>query len=395
MQSAAWRSILCGMDEQHTSEHDSQPTLDWLWLTQIGAVIVLALIAGALLLDRFTAGDAEREPLALAGRVVYLAPADAAAPNLVVADLAAGTVAQITQTAHGVQDYAVGPGGAQIAFTHNNADGTADIWLVDVAQRVARPLTDCVNARCTQPAWNPDETSVLFQREELFAAGQDRSAPRTWIVDVRTLDTRLLFDDPQVVGGDPLWSPDGTHVAVYDMRAGGIRVTDLGTDDDTLLGSLSDVSGAFSPDGSRLVFPVLVRGLIGQSFYTHLHIADVTTGDRTRASGPEDTPVEDAFAAWSPDGARLVVARRYLDDRYTAGKQIYALDVTTGAVQPLVVDAQYTHAAPQWDAAGRRIIYQRFDLLTPGAQPEIWVYDTMSGDAALVATNAFFPAWLP
>ncbi len=134
--------------------------------------------------------------------------------------------------------------------------------------------------------------------------------------------------------------------------------------------------------------------MIGPQFYTHLEIANFVDGERVRASGSEDTPVEDSFADWSPDGETLVIARRYLDDRYTAGKQVYALDLASGEATPLVVDGQYTHAAPQWDASGRRVVYQRFDLITPDAVPEIWVTDLSTDSPTLVSANAFFPAWV-
>jgi Tol biopolymer transport system component len=155
------------------------------------------------------------------------------------------------------------------------------------------------------------------------------------------------------------------------------------------------VSGAFSPDGSRLVFPVLVRGAIGQEFYTHLEMFDFTLQGGLPVTGTPDTPVEDAFAAWSPDGTRLALARRYLDDRFTAGQQIYLLEVVSGEVTPLVVDPAYTHASIHWDPTGRRIIFQRFSLVESGAQPEIWMLDLRSGELTRIAQNAYLPAWLP
>jgi Tol biopolymer transport system component len=216
-----------------------------------------------------------------------------------------------------------------------------------------------------------------------------------WLVDVGTAQSQLLFDDPQQLGADPLWSPDGRRIAIYDAAAGGIRVRDLQTGQETLLVSEPGDTGAFAPDGTRLVYPFLVRGALGQEFYTHLALADLNADTQASLSGEQDAPVEDAFAAWSPDGTRLALARRYLDERYTAGKQIYLLDVSSGAATPLIVDAACTHAAPQWDPSGRWIVYQRFALNDPNAQPEIWVFDTQTGQTQLLAENAFFPAWLP
>jgi len=60
-----------------------------------------------------------------------------------------------------------------------------------------------------------------------------------------------------------------------------------------------------------------------------------------------------------------------------------------------VVDANYNHAAMQWDAAGQRIVFQRFSLTTAGARPEIWVYDLTKDELVRVAENAYFPQWIP
>jgi Tol biopolymer transport system component len=164
---------------------------------------------------------------------------------------------------------------------------------------------------------------------------------------------------------------------------------------DVLIESAGGTVGNFSPDGTRLVYPVLQRGLIGEQFYTHLEMADFSTVTRTRLSGPADTPVEDGLAVWSPDGDRLVIARRYLDNRFTPGKQLYLLDAASGEVTPLVVDAAYNHAAMRWDASGQLIVFQRFSLVEPQATPEIWLIDLNSGELRLIGTNVFLPQWVP
>jgi len=116
-------------------------------------------------------------------------------------------------------------------------------------------------------------------------------------------------------------------------------------------------------------------------------------------SGSGSPPLSDAEAAvfvfpvYSLDLPR--VARRYLDERYTPGQQIYLLDVETGEAEPLVVDARYNHAAVSWDPSGERILFQRFALQEADARPEIWMLDLTTNEVRRIVENACLPAWAP
>jgi Tol biopolymer transport system component len=353
----------------------------------VGMLILILIGAAVWRLTRRSPDQPERAPVP---HIVYLAPAGASTRNLVLADLD-GNARQLTDTADGIEDFAVSPDGQQIAYSLNNADGTTDIWLLDLADGTTRALTDCVRAVCADPAWKPDGTQILYQRREFNTPDRDSWV---WVVDVNTVQTHLLFDDPQIRGVDPVWSPDGRRVAVFDPGVQAVRVHDFDTGTDTIIDSTAGVSGAFSPDGSKLVFPVLVHGAIGQEFYTHLDMVDFVGQSGGLVTGDRDAPIDDAFAAWSPDGTQLALARRYLDSRYTAGRQIYLLDLTSGDVTPLVVDPTYNHAGLRWDSAGRRLVFQRFALAEPDALPEVWVYDLDTGALIHVADDAFLPAWV-
>jgi Tol biopolymer transport system component len=356
----------------------------------VAGVLILIVIGAAVWLTRRSPVKPERTSTPPIGQIVYLAPADTSARNLVLDDLSGG-VRQLTDTADGIEDFAVSPDGQHIAYSLNNADSTADIWLIDLASGDTRPLTNCVRAICTAPSWNPDGTQLLYQRREFNTPDRDSWV---WVVDVNTVQSHLLFDDPQIRGADPVWSPDGRRVAVFDPGAQAVRVHDLDIGTDTIIDSTAGVSGAFSPDGSKLIFPVLVSGAIGQEIYTHLEMVDFVGQTGGLVTGDRDAPIDDAFAAWSPDGTRLALARRYLDSRYTAGRQIYLLDLASGDVTPLVVDSAFNHAGLRWDSAGRRLVFQRFAQAEPDALPEVWVYDLDTGALTHVADDAFLPAWV-
>lgn len=323
-------------------------------------------------------------------RVIYLAPADALDTNLYMSDLETGEIYQLTDTDQGIEDFAVSPDGRQIAYSQNT--GTTDIWVLDMSTQSRRQVTNCVDALCYDPSWNAARNLLAYQREELNTGLNNPS--RVWVVDLKTLDTRLLFDDPQILGSTPAWSPDGQLIAVFDGSIPGIRIVEYETQTDEIIDSMQGLVGSWSPDSRELAYPVLTRGLLGEQFYTYLEAVNLDDQTRRRISGPEDEPVEDKEGIWIDDQT-MIIARRYLDGRFTRGAQIYRLNVTTGQAEPLVIDAEYHHAVLSADPAGQRLVFQRLSLTQPDARPEIWIYDLVTQELKLVATNAYLPGWLP
>ena len=357
------------------------------WIRRSAVSALILGVIGGIVLVWGIGSDTQNSPTP--PPIVYFAPADVYAPDLVVFENDSAHL--LTDRDDEILDYAISPEGDQIAFSRSNPDGTIDIWLVDVATEKIRPLTDCVKARCIAPAWHPDGTLIAYQRNDTNPA-TGRTEPRVWIVDVQTAESRLLSDDLQQHGESPTWN--GQRIAVYDETLPGLRILDMESDSSVLIENSHDKVGRFSPDGSRFVYPVLVRGALGETFYTQLELFDFETMTIERISGGADTPVEDVFAAWSPDGTQLLLARRYLDERYTSGTQIYTLTVESGDAEPLVLDAAYNLAAMSYDSSGRWVVFQRFSLVESGAQPEIWLYDTKSGEQTRIAENAFSPAFV-
>lgn len=362
-----------------------------------GQTYTVTIAAGAHSAD----GAQLRRPLiwrftVLPPRVVALTPASRFHQQLALIDPQTGAVETLSEGDGGVLDYAVSPSGRAIAYAQETDTGAANLWVIDLITRTRAPITDCVAAICRAPAWSADGQRIAYQRAELDPdRGAGNGPARAWIVDLATLQPSLLFEDEQALGASPIWSPDGARVAAFDATIPGIRVRDFSGGPGVRIESLEGTAGLFSPDGARLLVPVLVRGALGEAFYTQLELVDLAQGERARVSGDVDAPIEDTGAVWLPGGDALIVLRRYLDDRFTQGRQIYRLDLASGDAEPLVVDPAYTHSALGLDAAGTRLVYQRFPVSLPDAEPEIWTLDLISGARAQVASDAFLPAWVP
>ena len=157
--------------------------------------------------------------------------------------------------------------------------------------------------------------------------------------------------------------------------------------------------GALAPDGQRIVFPEVVRR--GERLFSHLRIADLQNKVFADFSDPEG-PVDDVTAQWSPTSETVALARKYTDARWTAGHQLYlrSTNPSETTLTPIVYDERYNTSYFRWNAAGDRLVLQRFPMLKDSesqnqpAQPEVWVYALESDSALMIVENAFLPQWV-
>jgi Tol biopolymer transport system component len=340
-------------------------------------------------------------------RVAYLAPSDAMPQNIWIADPAdPDSSQQLTYSPTGILNFDISPDGTRVAFAERSSNtGTADIKLLDLETGALTQLTNCVDSDCNSPVWRPDGGMIAYHRVD-YNTGLDSlgvSPTRVWLIDLGTTPptNRPLFSDSQILGYAPQWSEDGQRIIVYDNNSIGILVYDF-TDGSLLVIPTRSGGGdvALSPDGRLVVFPLLIIDQATGGARTTLQMADLETGRIDDLTHPDD-PIDDATSAWHPDGRYLALARRYMDDRYTRGRQIYLLDTETGDVTPLVVDGRYFNGFFFWDPSGDQLVMQRFPELTeagesnPAGRPEIWTYQLETGTLTQVATNAMFPRWVP
>jgi len=357
---------------------------------------------GRKLLSDVSFGFTVRTP-----RVAYLAPADSSPQNIWIVDpLVPESAQQITFSPSGISNFGVSPDGTQIAFSERNSNtGTSDLKLIDLETGGLRQLTNCEDSDCTTPTWRPDGNMIAYERVDFNSdlTNVGVSPTRIWLIDLTStpISTRPLFSDSQMLGYAPQWSADGSRLALFD-RNQGILIYNFasggGNENLFLVPSNYGTVGALSPSGLRLVFPeIILDGSIARSY---LRMASLETQDLTSLSNPDD-PVDDDTAAWNPDNQHIAIARRYLDNRYTRGRQIYLMDSEDGSVEPLVVDDRYANGFFSWDPTGTQLVIQRFPELDEeglpnnNGRPEIWTYDMETDGLVQVATNAYHPRWAP
>ena len=154
--------------------------------------------------------------------------------------------------------------------------------------------------------------------------------------------------------------------------------------------------GTFSPDGNNLLYPEFTIISAQERPRTHFKNIDLET-QQIEDLIPYEDSVDENEAAWSPDGSKLVITRRYTDDRYTEGWQIYLLNLENNTVEPLVVDPSYKNVDFFWDPSGQQLVIQRFPAVADGSPTgaSIWTYEIETKKLTQVITNAFNPRWVP
>ena len=224
------------------------------------------------------------------------------------------------------------------------------IYRMDIAHQLTHPITsETLNVFNSDPVWSPDGQHIAF------VSVDESSQTAIYVMDKWGGGLQPL-QDASLSDFSPTWSPDGQYIAfvrrytispelmLMDMQSGLTRrlTNNYGNENNP----------TWSPDNHYVTFE-------GQaSDIRNIYNLDVQTGDIRLLVA---TPVDVDFPAWSPDGRYLL---------YIAGGRksgIYLWD--TVQMQSILLDlATFTPTdAPNWSPDGRFIVYSAFiNLKTTG-----------------------------
>ena len=150
--------------------------------------------------------------------------------HLFVANVAAGTVKQITDGDADERGEAWSPDGSLLAWTRSRTGrtdyGQTDVWVSAADGSASRQVTTSA-ARPQSPTWSPDGSTIAFYAGDAPSPWIGDPMVRPWIVPASGGDARCVtmeYDQgvflpvPLATPG-PVWSPDGaTLTAMFAVR---------------------------------------------------------------------------------------------------------------------------------------------------------------------------------
>jgi len=303
-----------------------------------------------------------------------------------------GAVKKLTKTGGRVYDFAVSPDGEKILYSVVNDKRGADLWTMTRDGEAQKILINCDADRCTIAAWSPDGSRIAYSREPAgIAPNTPNGPPRVWTADAASGQTAPLFKDSQVLGYNPLWSPDGKWLAFFDGQNGTIHAVNVQTTDEILLKSTMGLPGAWSPDSNKLIFTDFT--MAGDQPSITVYVADFNTNQVNVILGSDSPYTDYGVPAWSPSGEWWALGLRTVDGG--ASKQVWLMKPDGSSPRAVTATPTFTHGAYQWDASGRILLFQRFELGVPFAKPEILIWSLEGGEPRVLIKDGSLPAWLP
>jgi TolB protein len=330
-------------------------------------------------------------------QLAYLWPSGGAA-ELYLHDLDQGAGLQATDTEAGVIDYSVA--GSRIVYSALRENGDSEIRVLDLSTGEDTRLLECPEqARCQAPTLSPDEQTLAYEQFEWEISGSGQRVPGVSGIHMLPLvpggsPTPISPIDQSVAS--PSWSPSGLLAAYNGSLAAIILFDPVKSQEVNVIPNGLGLLGSWSPDGQYLVVPEIVfpneTGTEAIDFFSHLFRLESTTSAVIDLSSGM---VEDASPAYSPDGSWIAFARKYLDSRWTPGRQLWLMRADGSQARPLTDNPDFNHSSLAWSPDSGMLAYMRLSQADINLSPEIWITDLEQENQRLLVVGGYLPQWMP
>ena len=309
-------------------------------------------------------------------RVVYAATGEPEGLQLYVVPVAGGTPVPLTVEPYGIWDFALSPDGSRIVYAASPDNDEHDLWLIDTAIGARRQLLACpAGVDCTGAVWAPDGKRVLYERRNEVMGSSVLVPSRLWWVDPGSGETLPVFQDGDLVAHSGRLSADGRWLSYVSPLEEGMQVYDFESGDLRVIPGEMQGAAVWAP--AAAVFATAKTRFVGTGYGASILTVDMDS-DTYLDLGDDEGDIDTA-PVWSPDAGRLAFRR---SSPSAPSGQLWIMGADGADPRALTVDQQFGSASPSWSPDGRFIVYQRFLLEEPYAEPQVWVLDTEAGRIA-------------
>jgi TolB protein len=207
-----------------------------------------------------------------------------------------------------------------------------------------------------------------------------------WWLDVETGETQPVFQEENLPGSGPGWSPDGKWLSYVTSQD--VRLYNLESGESHSINSTLAAAVDWSPDGSA----VLYRDVVIQDgqFVTHLFVYDLAS--RTSTNITSGTGYENLFAAWSPDGEWIAAIRRDLS--VPQGDQIWLMRADGSEARALTDQPDELHGNLNWSPDGMYLLYDLYLPRSSLAESDVQVIEVETGEITDLGIKGYKAKWL-
>ena len=160
-------------------------------------------------------------------QIVYLVGKPDQVKQLFITNITGGNPVLLSDAADNVVEFALSPDDAKAVYIVQTENLENKVWLVDTKSGVKNKLLDCDNALCSRPIWSPDGKRIVYEYTNL-SASNITGLGTLWWMDVETGNAKPVFQEENLPGANPRWSPDGKwlnyvtsqNIRLYNLETG-------------------------------------------------------------------------------------------------------------------------------------------------------------------------------
>jgi WD40 repeat protein len=252
-------------------------------------------------------------------------------------------------------------------------------------------LLQCGPDRCTVPAISPDGSQIAYSRESAFPSSDLQfGSPRIWLLNLSSKEDAPLYEDRQIIGYKPEWSPDGTYLSSFDGVSSQIHLFNLSTGEQLTIPSQKGNLVTWSADSATFVYADIET--TGKGPITKIRAVDLADKETTTLFGNNDD--RDYYynsLAWSPVDDNVVVGLR--SGKNSMAEALWLMNPLQDDRQIIADEKDYVHDSPEWDLWGKTLLFQEF-YMRGNYKSEFAIWKP-GGQSPKLIGEGLLPQWLP